>query len=558
MRPSFLCICFVAVLLGGKSSFAMNIEEIQQESRRQLRTLFSLQEEQNRSREAGQEKQTNKFDLLDESFLNLNKTFSEELFPLKSFYNLKNLEMDAEYLCKQESKLILKLSALPLNQLQSLKIVGNIGSNEIIQKNLDNMLSQTSQLKELFLSENKLKTIPKAIYRLQKLETLDISKNPHLKKLPKFLWKAPNLQKVTITSNLLSLNQVPEYIEILKNEEMITLLSSYKNKHKLSDSQIESTKNNLHFCKMISISGCYWNDETLSWAKASSKSSSKIVKLKNSTIANAIIDYIKGKSHWNAVAKLMSYGINIGEEEANSFDKYGIPLLVKASESGRLNVVQYLVEHGANINARTKFENTALMGASLFGHLDIVKYLIKHGANVNNQNAGGETALMRAAGQKHLDIVKYLILYGANIDTSNRFGDTALMKGAYHGYLNIVKYLTKHGADVNARDISGNTVLMQAVLEGQLNIVKYLIQNGAKINDQNKYEETALIKAIKEEQLRVADYLIKQGADTNIKDINGQTALYFARERFEKSEDENKPKYQELVELLESRKNPRL
>ena len=547
MKSKFLNICSIGALLCNECSFAMNAEENRHllrrtESHRQL--LVSQQESRNAS------------DICNESLLNLNKISNQELIQYESFHNIKNLEMNVEYLYGNKTNLLLKLSAIPFPQLQSLKLVGNVGENKTILRNLNDLLSKTSQLKELFLSENKLKSFPHAIYKLKKLETLDLSKNPQIKKLPKSLWKFPNLQKVIINADLISSNQVPEYIDMLKNEEIITFLNSYKNKHKLSNSQIEATINNLHFCKVISIIGCHWNDETRSWIKVSSKNSSKVVKLKNMSIENALVNYIKGKEHWTAVTKLITHNVNIKTEEVNSPDKYGIPLLVKAAESGHLKVVQYLVEHGADIHSQTKFKNTALMSASLFGYLDIVKYLVDQGANVNGYNVGGETALMRASGQRYLSIVKHLIQNGANINAMDRFGDTALIKGAYRGSLSIVKHLVKHGADINARDNGGNTVLMRAVLEGQINIVKFLISSGVNINDQNKYGETALMVAIKEEQLKVAKCLAESGADIGITDNNGNTALYFAQERLKKSRNEDRQKYQELVELLEQKMTP--
>ena len=42
-----------------------------------------------------------------------------------------------------------------------------------------------------------------------------------------------------------------------------------------------------------------------------------------------------------------------------------------ASEDGHLDIVKYLVEHGANIHF-----NNALSWALEYGHLDVVKYLV--------------------------------------------------------------------------------------------------------------------------------------------------------------------------------------
>ena len=58
-----------------------------------------------------------------------------------------------------------------------------------------------------------------------------------------------------------------------------------------------------------------------------------------------------------------------------------------------LELVKYLVEHGADINAKDKSGNTALMIASKDMNLEMVKYLVEHGADVNAKNAEGKTAL---------------------------------------------------------------------------------------------------------------------------------------------------------------------
>ena len=53
-----------------------------------------------------------------------------------------------------------------------------------------------------------------------------------------------------------------------------------------------------------------------------------------------------------------------------------------ASEKGHLNIVSYLIEHNADINATNNDVWTALHYASQKGHLNIVSYLIQHGAKI--------------------------------------------------------------------------------------------------------------------------------------------------------------------------------
>ncbi len=64
-------------------------------------------------------------------------------------------------------------------------------------------------------------------------------------------------------------------------------------------------------------------------------------------------------------------------------------------------IVQELIERGADINAMNNSGITALMSASFNGHIEVVKELIKRGADVNAR----KTALIYA---KNQDIKKLL------------------------------------------------------------------------------------------------------------------------------------------------------
>jgi ankyrin repeat protein len=57
-----------------------------------------------------------------------------------------------------------------------------------------------------------------------------------------------------------------------------------------------------------------------------------------------------------------------------------------AAGEGHLEIVKLLLEHGADVNAKTAYE-TALHLAAEKGHLEIVKFLLEHGADVNAKTA---------------------------------------------------------------------------------------------------------------------------------------------------------------------------
>lgn len=61
---------------------------------------------------------------------------------------------------------------------------------------------------------------------------------------------------------------------------------------------------------------------------------------------------------------------------------------------------------GAKINAQTdETKETALTLAACGGFMEVVDYLVKHGADVDE---GASTPLMEAAQEGHLDVLKYV------------------------------------------------------------------------------------------------------------------------------------------------------
>jgi ankyrin repeat protein len=87
-----------------------------------------------------------------------------------------------------------------------------------------------------------------------------------------------------------------------------------------------------------------------------------------------------------------------------------LPLYLAAGE-GRLDVVRYLLDRGADVNAREKLGDTALTEASYYGHVDIVKELIFRGADLNAIGDNG-TALDVATNRKHAEIADLLRHHG--------------------------------------------------------------------------------------------------------------------------------------------------
>ena len=75
----------------------------------------------------------------------------------------------------------------------------------------------------------------------------------------------------------------------------------------------------------------------------------------------------------------------------------------------RREAVKALVGNCFSVNAQDSYGNTALIAAAGNGHLDLVDFLIEQGADQNIKNNDGETALIVAATNNHDDVMDFLI-----------------------------------------------------------------------------------------------------------------------------------------------------
>lgn len=113
---------------------------------------------------------------------------------------------------------------------------------------------------------------------------------------------------------------------------------------------------------------------------------------------------------------------------ADSFSPDGFPVVALAAFLGHLEVVQYLVAQGADINAPATNGSgyNALTGAVTSGHAAVVQWLLQHGANANYRYSGGYSPLLTAAANGRLDIAKLLLAHGADPHATTNDGKSPL------------------------------------------------------------------------------------------------------------------------------------
>ncbi len=268
-------------------------------------------------------------------------------------------------------------------------------------------------------------------------------------------------------------------------------------------------------------------------------------------------------------------------------NKHGRTALIYASNSGYTEIVNTLLDNGADTNIADHKQNTALSLATRSGYTEIVKSLLAKGANVNTEDYWNFTPLIYSALYKNTDILRILLKAGAKIpDNSNLFEKSIqkiieeektirkerrfvklsdakskkltlktttnpnpifigvqtkiesikekdnlndlLIIASQKNYSTVANTLCINGADVNSTDKEGYTPLIYSAMYGYNDIAKILLDRDANINVVDPNGNTPIIFCARNGNIELLNILISKGADVNAADNGGYTALMYA------------------------------
>ncbi|VDO05956.1 unnamed protein product [Rodentolepis nana] len=138
----------------------------------------------------------------------------------------------------------------------------------------------------------------------------------------------------------------------------------------------------------------------------------------------------------------------------------GDAAVLEAAKRGSLTKIQRLIT-ADNINCRDTAgrNSTPLHLAAGYNNLEVVEFLLAAGADVNAQDKGGLIPLHNASSYGHVDVAAILIRHGTSVNAVDKWGYTPLHEAAQKGRTQLCSLLLAHGANPLTRNEEGQTPL---------------------------------------------------------------------------------------------------
>jgi ankyrin repeat protein len=159
---------------------------------------------------------------------------------------------------------------------------------------------------------------------------------------------------------------------------------------------------------------------------------------------------------------------------------------------GNFAFVKEMVEKFPSIvSANATWTETAVQAATQTGQVEIVNYLVDHGA---------EYDICTAAMLGNLDCVKDFLAEDTDlINARGAHGFPLLYFPTIRTKLAVAEYLLQHGANPNTASADGLTPLHGAVMFNQLKMAQWLLEHGA--NPNNSYNEKTPLAMARDKNL---------------------------------------------------------
>ena len=223
----------------------------------------------------------------------------------------------------------------------------------------------------------------------------------------------------------------------------------------------------------------------------------------------------------------------------------GMTPLYKAVYYENLVIASFLQEHGAAVDSDRATH--CLPRAAARPRLDVVQFLVNHGADINDPNT---CPLGMATRHKRINNVKYLVDRGADVDIQDIFGYVPAQIAAACGWVEGLRYFMEEvgvRGDLNWKDAAFELFLGSEDSQSAAT-VEYLIDNGfIDVDTQDSAGATLLYRAWERGRTCTVNTLLAKTSNPISRSRTGETIWDLARMA-------GKPKLLDEIENLASEK----
>lgn len=260
-----------------------------------------------------------------------------------------------------------------------------------------------------------------------------------------------------------------------------------------------------------------------------------------------------GYNRTQIVQRLLQHGADVQAK-----DKGGLVPLHNACSYGHHEVTELLVRAGANVNATDLWQFTPLHEAASKGRREVCSLLLAHGADPTLLNCHAKSALDVAPSRELQDLLSYEFKGHSLLEAARQADPTRLKKflsadviGFKHPYTgdtalhcvaasaglkrkHVAEILLRKGAPANEKNKELNAPLHISADREHLDVMEALLRHGAKVNVLDGMGQTALHRSSRDGLSSVCRLLFSYGADPTIVSLQGYTAAQVATEAVQK------------------------
>ena len=228
-------------------------------------------------------------------------------------------------------------------------------------------------------------------------------------------------------------------------------------------------------------------------------------------------------------------------EEADPHGRTPLLVAIISRHADGLELVEMLLDAGADIHATHSSGNTALHFAAFVGNAEIVRLLMERGADPAVRNSENRTPADLAPGGEAGSAVRARLAAAdedevpaetapvaeEDVHARDELGLTHLHRAASHGDLARIESLLERGADIDARaDEIEATPLLFAASNARVDAVALLLERGADIALADVHEQTVLYFGIVRNRLEIVRMALEAGADPDRQTLQGEAPIH--------------------------------